>query len=82
MNTQIDTGYTPIVVTSEDFNHHIWEHGHNNKSFRVAGGYKMDCAECVYLYYRDIGDGISFHEAKQIAEEAKGSGVTGEIRLK
>ena len=69
MNTQVDTGYTPIIVTTEDFNRHVWEHGHDNKSFRMAGGMKMDCAECVYLYYRDFGKQlITFHDAKLIAD--------------
>ena len=81
MNTQMDTGYTPKSPT-EDFSHHIWEHGHNHLSFRVVGGHKMDCAECVYLYYRDIVGGMSFHEARQLAEEARGCVGTGEVRLK
>jgi hypothetical protein len=54
-----------------DLKNHVWEHGHNNRSYRVAEGHRMDCVECIYLYYRDIGGGINFHEAKALAQEIK-----------
>jgi|ERR1700690_270441 len=46
-------------------------HGHNGNSYMVAGGNKMDCAECAYLYYSDIGQSISWERALELAGRNK-----------
>jgi hypothetical protein len=67
---ELNTAPNPILTfTSADYSDGI--HGHNGKSYQVSGGHKMGCAECCFLYYKDIGEPISFERAKEMTEAYK-----------